>query len=180
MTSLSSRDDLILLVPSLAWTERILDYKARSLENGARLHGAGGLDACDSIPDWLALLKRKSRPETCPEGLVPDSTFICVKALDDCLIGMVNIRHRLNDYLLNYGGHIGYSIHPAYRGQGYGKRQLGLALDKCRDLGLGRALLTCNLSNEASRRVITANGGILEDVRTGPEGEEMQRWWITL
>ena len=180
LTLLSDMDELILLAPSLARTAQILDYKEKSLENGARLHGAGGLDACDSVPGWLALLERKSRTETCPEGLVPDSTFLCVRTKDDLLVGMVNIRLRLNDYLVNYGGHIGYSIHPAQRGQGYGKRQLSLALDRCRGLGLSRALLTCDGSNEASRRVIAANGGILEDIRTTPDGKRMQRWWITL
>lgn len=111
---------------------------------------------------------------------MPDSTYLCLRIRDDSLVGTVNIRHRLNDYLLNFGGHIGYSIHPAQRGHGYGKEQLRLALKKCLGLGLSRVLLTCNLSNEASRRVIKINGGVLEDVRTRPVGEKMQRRWITL
>ena len=173
-------DELKLIAPSPAWAVQILDYKAKSLETGSHLHGVSGLDAYDSVPEWLSFLEKKSRPETCPEGLVPDSTYLCLRMLDDRLIGMVNIRHRLNDFLLNFGGHVGYSVHPAHRGQGYGKQQLRLALDKCRDLGLSRVLLTCNESNEASRRVIRANGGVLEDVRAKPDGEKMQRWWITL
>jgi predicted acetyltransferase len=176
----NNTDELKLILPSLDRAVQILDYKAKSLENGSHLHGAGGLDAYDSISDWLDFLEEKSQPETCPEGLVPDSTYLCLRMHDDCLIGMVNIRHRLNDYLLNFGGHVGYSVHPAHRGQGYGKQQLRLALDKCRVLGLSRVLLTCNESNEASRSVIRANGGVLEDVRTNPDGERMQRWWITL
>ena len=173
-------DELKLILPSPDRAVQILDYKKRSLENGSHLHGAGGLDAYDSIPDWLAFLDEKSRPETCPEGLVPDSTYLCLRMHDDRLIGMVNIRYLLNDFLLNFGGHVGYSVHPAHRGQGYGKQQLRLALDKCRDLRLNRVLLTCNESNEASRRVIRANGGVLEDVRAMPDGKKMQRWWITL
>jgi len=173
-------DELKLIRPSPARAGQILDYKAKSLENGSHLHGAGGLDVYDSIPDWLDFLERKSRQETCPEGLVPDSTYLCVRIRDDCLIGLVNIRHQLNDFLLNFGGHIGYSIHPAHRGQGYGKQQLRLALGKCPALGLSRVLLTCNELNEASRRVIRANGGVLEDVRVKPDGEKMQRWWIIL
>jgi predicted acetyltransferase len=114
-------DELKLILPSLDRAAQILDYKAKSLENGSHLHGAGGLDSYDSIPQWLDFLELKSRAETCPEGLVPDSTWLCVRARDDCLIGLVNIRHRLNDYLLNFGGHIGYSVHPSHRGQGHGK-----------------------------------------------------------
>ena len=40
------------------------------------------------------------------EGLVPDSTFFCFDEKRNLMVGAVNIRHDLNDYLLKYGGHI--------------------------------------------------------------------------
>jgi predicted acetyltransferase len=93
---------------------------------------------------------------------------------------MVNIRHTLNDFLLQFGGHIGYSIHPAERGKGYGKEQLRLALDECLKLGISPALLTCEPWNAASRAVILSQGGRLEDVRAKPDGTQFERYWIPI
>lgn len=73
------------------------------------------------------------------------------------------------------GGHIGYGIRPSERGKGYGKQQLALALLEAKKLALSPVLITCDMDNAASRAVILANGGVLEDVRAGKE-----RYWIEL
>ena len=57
--------------------------------------------------------------KTVRDGLVPATTYMAVSTNDGRLIGMIDIRHRLNDYLLNFGGHIGYSIRKSERMQGY-------------------------------------------------------------
>ncbi|HSK68079.1 MAG TPA: GNAT family N-acetyltransferase [Candidatus Limnocylindria bacterium] len=177
MTS-STDAALRLAAPSMEHEREILDYRAETLAaDGKHLHGSGGLDNL-GVAEWLAHLERKARPETCPEGLVPDSTFLCVRGEDGAVVGMLNIRHTLNDYLLQYGGHIGYSIRPRERGKGYGKEQLRLGLAECKKLGITRALLTCDERNAASRRVIQSCGGVYEDTRTNPDGKRMERWWI--
>lgn len=170
-------DVLSLVKPNMGFEEQILEYRRLSLEKDGRVYGVGGL-ADLSVPAWLDLLEKKSRPETCPEGLVPDSTFLCVREADGALAGMVNIRHTLNEFLLHYGGHVGYSVHPAQRGKGYGKEQLRLALLECRKLGISPALLTCEPWNAASRAVILSQGGRLEDVREKPDGKRFERYWI--
>ena len=172
-------DALTLVRPGLAYEARILEYRRLSLEKDGRLYGVGGL-ADLTIPEWLALLEKKSRPENCPEGLVPDSTFLCVREADGALVGMINIRHVLNGFLRDFGGHVGYSVHPDERGKGYGKEQLRLGLLECRKLGIDPVLLTCEPWNAASRAVIRAGGGVLEDVRTKPDGTAFERYWITL
>mgnify|MGYP002236365423 FL=1 len=43
---------------------------------------------------------------------------------------MTNLRHHLNDYLLAYGGHIGYSVRPSERKNGYASQMLRLTLEK--------------------------------------------------
>lgn len=91
------------------------------------------------------------------------------------VIGFLAIRHRLNDFLLQEGGHIGYSVRPARRGEGHATRALALALDRAAELGIDRALVTCDEDNEPSRRTIEANGGVLEDVRN-----DKRRYWIDL
>jgi predicted acetyltransferase len=52
---------------------------------------------------------------------------------------------------------------------------LRLALPVARTLGITRVLLTCDVGNVASRKVIEANGGRIEDERRG-----VLRYWIEL
>jgi len=142
--------------------------------------GGGGLDAFEAVPDWLAYLALKSCRETCPADRVPDSTWLCIRRADNRLVGMANIRHELNDLLLQWGGHVGYSIRPGERGRGYAKQQLRLTLDQCRALGLKRVLLTCDETNEPSRRTIESCGGRYEDTRPDSDGQPTRRYWIDL
>lgn len=84
-------------------------------------------------------------------------------------VGFLNLRLTLNDFLREAGGHIGYCVRPAQRGKGMAKQ----ALRQARRHGIERLLVTCHSSNPASRRVILANGGVLEDIRNG-----IERYWI--
>jgi predicted acetyltransferase len=96
------------------------------------------------------------------------------------ILGVIDIRHRLNDDLRNRGGHIGYAVATDARGKGYATEMLRLALETCHGLGIHWALITCNKENIASARVIQKNGGALEDERTDLEGVIFQRYWIEL
>jgi predicted acetyltransferase len=80
---------------------------------------------------------------------------------------------------MRIGGHIGYEIRPTQRKRGYGKLILRLALQEARALGIDRALLTCDCTNAASRRIIEANGGMLEDELQQGDGKPSKlRFWI--
>lgn len=92
---------------------------------------------------------------------------------------MIDIRHRLNEYLLQFGGNIGYSVRPSQRRKGYATEMLALALEECRKLGLDRALVTCDKTNIGSAKTIQKNGGVLENEVL--EGDRItQRYWIAL
>ncbi len=172
--------ELRLVRPSLAYEEQILAFRAECLAaDGRHLMGVGGLDE-RGVPAWLELLEKKSKPETCPEGLVPDSQFLCLRAADNRLVGMINIRHRLNEYLRDFGGHIGYIIRPGERGKGYAARQLQLGLIECAGLGIDPVLITCLDDNERSRRTILKGGGVYEDTRERDDGRRFERYWIRL
>lgn len=114
------------------------------------------------------------------DGKVPDSVFFLLDVDRNTLLGAVNIRHYLNDTLLQYGGHIGDGIRPLERGKGYATEMIRLALFECRKLGIPKVLMVCDKSNIASAKSIIKNGGILENELIDEDGEVLQRYWIEL
>ncbi len=108
-----------------------------------------------------------------PEGLVPATTLWYVDG--STFLGRLAIRHRLTQHLLAAGGHIGYDVRPSARRRGHATAMLRDALPIVNRLGIEPALITCDTSNIASRKVIEANGGILEDQR----GDKLRFWVAT-
>ena len=113
-----------------------------------------------------------------PQGYVPGSTFWLINA-DLQILGIINIRHFLNDSLLEHGGNIGYGIRPSERRKGYATKMLKLALAEAKKIGLKRVLITCNKDNIGSQRTIIRNGGQLES-EILYDGIPVQRYWIEL
>ncbi|MGW8482325.1 GNAT family N-acetyltransferase [Microbacterium sp. NPDC055903] len=103
-------------------------------------------------------------------------------AEDDEVIGFVSFRHELNDWLRRFGGHIGYSVRASRRRQGHASAGLRLALQRAREIGLERVMLTCDDDNIGSARTIEGAGGVLEDVIEAPEEghPRLRRYWIEL
>jgi predicted acetyltransferase len=119
----------------------------------------------------------QSRGINLPEGFVPSTEFWLID--NDEFIGRTNIRHYLNDWLLQIGGHIGYWIRPSRRGKGYGTKILELGLQEAKKLGLANVLVTCDITNQPSGKVIETNGGVLENiVPNGQDNPPKKRYWI--
>jgi predicted acetyltransferase len=94
---------------------------------------------------------------------------------------MLQVRHRLNDFLEKYGGHIGYSVRPSERRRGYAKEMLKMALPFCRQIGIDKILITCIDGNIGSEKTILANGGVYETTVHEPnENVDLKRYWIAL
>ncbi|MDR2293642.1 MAG: GNAT family N-acetyltransferase [Microbacterium sp.] len=110
-------------------------------------------------------------------GRVPGSWLLA--DVDGEVVGRVSIRHRLNDFLLREGGHVGYAVGPAHRRRGYATRILRLAVDDLSRRGVDRVLVTCDDTNVASAGVIEKCGGVLENVVTGASGGAKRRYWIS-
>ncbi len=174
-------DRLYLRFPRLEDKDIVLNFKEEFLSGGQKPAGFSGLDRMD-FEDWLQKINNDLSKETCGENRVPATHFLSFRKEDDKLVGMVQIRHELNDYLLNFGGHIGDCVRPSEQGKGYATEQIALALDFCIGLGIKRVLLTCRAENIASARTIIKNGGVLENEIENPSENNvlMQRYWIDL
>lgn len=142
--------------------------------------GYSSLEKFESYEEWLQKLENEFTGKNLPPNRVPASTYFLVRS-DNQILGIVNIRHSLNEYLKNYGGHIGYSIRYSERRKGYGKKQLLLALEKCKEISLKKVLITCRENNVASSKTIESCGGILENILyCENEKDNLKRYWITL
>ena len=172
-------DKIILVKPDLSYADEIIKYKEESLAESPIINGSAGLDRFSSIEVWLEELKKRSCEDTVPKGLVPSSTYLAVREKDNYIVGMIDIRHYLNEYLTQVGGHIGYGVRKTERNKGYAKQMLKLALEKCKELKIKKVLITCDEDNIASEKVILSANAKLEDIRN-VDGENKTRFWIDL
>lgn len=160
--------------PTLADKAAILEMMTE-FERSQSPHDGGFWNTEDfSYEDWLESSQEMEMGLNLPEGWVPAVQLVAFEA-DNRAVGFLNLRLRLNDYLREQGGHIGYSIRPTERGKGYAKEALCQGLQVAKTKNINKVLVTCSQDNPASRAVIVANSGQLEDVRHGTE-----RYWIDL
>ena len=160
--------------PTLEDKDAILEMIAE-FEQVQSPHDGGFWDTENFVyEEWLETNMQKEMGINLPGNRVPSIQFVSFDDIGNAL-GFLNLRLRLNEGLLNHAGHIGYSIRPSERGKGYAKEALRQGLQIAKEKNIKRALVTCSTENPASRAVILANGGEMEDVRSGTE-----RYWIDL
>lgn len=162
-----------------SWAATVRDFG-----DPAAMHGSGSrfVDGVEATESGCALFVRtvlacETPSPGCPQARQVPSTAYWITDGDDQeageVIGFLHLRHELDDHLLEEGGHIGYSIRPARRREGHAGRALALGLHRAAGLGIERVLVTCDVDNDASRRTIERNGGVLEDIRG-----TKRRYWI--
>lgn len=176
------REELKLVAPTMEYKDQVMEYRMAFLENGDQLHGTARLEEVDTYEEWLEFRKRAL--ERYGENAVLSTIYLCIRVRDNKLVGIIEFRHELTEFLLKHGGNIGYSIHPDERKKGYGTEMLRLMLIKCKEYGKDKVLLTCDKENIASAKIMIANGGLLEnevvdEINLSKSGI-IQRYWIQL
>ncbi len=134
----------------------------------------------DYVPNepWSFYLQRRQANrlgQQLPLRWVP--TTVLAATVQDQLVGRISIRHQLNAWLARYGGHIGYAVVPGFRGRGYGTEILRQGLVVARAEGINEVLVTCNVDNVASARVIEACGGEFESIAEGDDKPKRRYWF---
>lgn len=170
-----------LMEPTMNYDKQIQAFRQEFLLSGESMDGCGSLRRFEHTRDWMDQLEAYKKPETTPPGHVPMTQYIYVRESDDKIVGVIQIRHYLNDYLEKYSGHIGYSVCPSERRKGYAVQMLKRVLPECKALGIDKVLISCVPENEGSRRTIVKNGGVYEStVCLEEEDIYLERYWIEL
>lgn len=161
---LRSTDELAFGAATAAW-DQAAAFRWTSPQSG------------QSFADWVALLARHEKGLDLPEGFVPYTNLFGF--IGGTLVARASVRHELNEFLLNYAGHIGYAVIPAHRRRGYATQMLEASLREVGKLGVPRALVTCDEDNLGSALTIEGRGGVFEDARLfAGDGKPKRRYWI--
>ena len=169
--------------PSLERMNDVKEYIEEHFKYNSKIAGDSGLEEeYVEYEKWLSKMELLKYPSTCPKNICVGREYFLIRESDNKLIGMINLRWNLNEWMLQNGGHIGYGIRPTERRKGYNKISLYLCLLKAKEFGIDKVLLTADDNNLGSVKTIEALGGVLENKIPSYEDEKivMGRYWINV
>lgn len=109
-------EELELVIPTKEYQKEVEEYLQEFIEHGEnKIAGIGGLDRLKDFNQWLEKVQNDMSSKIINEEKVPSTVYLTIRKSDKKIVGNLQIRHRLNKKLLNYGGHIGDSIRPSER-----------------------------------------------------------------
>lgn len=155
-----------LVFPDITYKEKATEYIQEFYDYGSEINGSGSLDRYlkeSTYEEWLKKVQSDIDIANVTDSRVPALTYFYVREEDDRIIGMINMRLSLNDFLRKEGGHIGYSIRPTERRKHYATNMLKAGLKVYDTIGIKDVLVSCDKENPASAGVIRNCGGILKD-----------------
>lgn len=178
------KPSIFLTVPTADYDTEIMALKQELGRAGDRdrFAGCSGLGGCETAAQWREKLACYADTESCPPDKVPSDCFLAVRESDRRIVGVIDLRRHIDHPVLGlWGGHIGYSVRPSERGNGYAKMMLRELLAICRTRGMERVMVTCREDNPASEKTILACGGKYEySVKVPDTDTVIRRYWITL
>lgn len=153
--------DIKLILPAAEYEEQVMALRSELFNDEESFAGCSGLDTAQTYAEWLdheALLRKMYG-----DGFVPSDVFLAVRESDNRVVGIIDYRYVLSDFLLKYGGSTGYTVRKDERRKGYATEMLRLLKEKARARGDKFLIVTCDKENEASRRTILKCGGVFEN-----------------
>lgn len=171
--------NLYLKFPTLEDEEKIMEYIEEYISDNPNAKPLGLTKETNYI-EWLEKRINEHIGLNLEEDRVPSSVYLLIE--NEEIVGHVSIRHNINnEFLSRYGGHIGYGIRPSQRRKHYATKMLYLALEKCRELGLEKVLVSCKKENIGSAKTIENNYGVLEEeIFIEEENEYFKKYWIDI
>lgn len=170
--------NLVLVEPSSKYKNQYIEMIQEWKETGEKMVPFVLLFDHEDF-DSLLMRLRSMRDDPMEDDKTVNCTTFWLLENNEKIVGAVNIRHRLNKYLMEVGGHIGYGIRPTARRKGYATELLKQALNHAKTLGISRALVTCDKNNAGSAKTIIKNNGVL-DSEAVVDGAVIQRYWIDI
>lgn len=161
--------------PSMEWEAEHRAY-VEEWGHSRMVPSSFSLEGFTNYEDYLVELTKRERGHG---KWLPCSNYFLVNE-NKRVLGMLDIRHELNDYLHQFGGHIGYSVRPSERKKGYATQMLAKGVEKCQELGIGKVLITCDQDNIGSAKVILNNNGKEDYSVQDEDGVVVRRFWISL
>ncbi|MCM1046856.1 MAG: GNAT family N-acetyltransferase [Clostridiales bacterium] len=152
---------LKLVRPTAELKEKAIAFKQEFFDNGEMIiNGSELLDKTDNYDEWLKAVTANTRIETVNPDWVVTDTFFAIDE-DDKIIGIIDLRHTLNDFLKNLGN-CGYSVRPSERRKGYATEMLRQIIKVAINSGMSELHLSVERDNEPSVKTIKYNGGVYE------------------
>jgi predicted acetyltransferase len=168
-------DDLFLAEPNEIYRMSFENYVLSYKNNNDEYYFNKYKKALENFQNYINDLHNHSKGINLPQEMVVTSTFWLIA--ENEVVGVVRIRHQE----VECAGHIGYDISPDHRNKGYGFQILKLALDKAKEIGIEVVIVTCNINNTASKKIIEKNNGeLLGIVFDAEENEHLYKYSISL
>ena len=174
-------NDVYLIKPKISDKDEMENFKNEFLANNENsMPGSSDFVNFDDYKKWLKHTRAYEKSSTVPvEGHVPATTYLLKRKTDKKILGILQIRHSLNDFLKQFGGNFGGSIRPTERNKGYSAKMINLGLKKAKSLGLNRILITCLSTNFSSAKSIEKAGGKFEGMAYLKEKDVyVKRYWF--
>lgn len=155
-------NEIYLVRPTIQLREQALDYREEHFKNGEKvINGSELLDQIENYEEWLSSVTLNTDSKTVNENWVVTDTFFAVRKSDNRIIGVIDLRHTLNDFLKDFGN-CGYSVRPSERKKGYATEMLHQLIGVARKIGMTELHISVEKTNIGSIKVIEKNGGVYE------------------